>query len=102
MSIDIANESGIDVDEVGLAAPRLSDRRLIGALERAAARGAHLRLLLDPGETPNRAVAAASPAASARRTATSRWQASRSSSACSTRTSAAVHGISAPATRSRA
>ena len=39
---------------------------------------------------PNRAVATARPAASASRTATSRWLASRSSSACSTRTSAAV------------
>jgi hypothetical protein len=45
-------------DEVGLAAPRLSDRRVIGAVLRAAARGAHVRVLLDPGATPNRSVAA--------------------------------------------
>ncbi len=45
-------------DEVGLAAPRLSDRRIIGALLHAAARGAHVRVLLDPGATPNGSVAA--------------------------------------------
>jgi hypothetical protein len=45
-------------DEVGLAAPRLSDRRVIGAVLRAAARGAHVRVLLDPGATPNGSVAA--------------------------------------------
>src|SRR5580693_5702639 len=45
-------------DEVGLAAPRLSDRRVIGALLRAAARGAQVRVLLDPGATPNSSVAA--------------------------------------------
>jgi hypothetical protein len=45
-------------DEVGLAAPRLSERRLIGALSSAAARGAHVRVLLDPGAAPNAAVAA--------------------------------------------
>ena len=49
---------------------------------------------------PNRAVATASPAPSASRTTTSRWLASRSSSACSTRTRAAGHGTSAPAMRS--
>ncbi len=41
---------------------------------------------------PNRAVATASPAASVSRTATSRWQASRSSSACTVRISAASRG----------
>jgi hypothetical protein len=45
-------------DEVGLAAPRLSDRRVVGAVLRAAARGAHVRVLLDPGAAPNGAVAA--------------------------------------------
>jgi hypothetical protein len=45
-------------DDVGLAAPRLSDRRVIGAVLRAAARGAHVRVLLDPGLTPNGSVAA--------------------------------------------
>jgi hypothetical protein len=45
-------------DEIGLAAPRLSERRLIGALMSAAARGAHVRVLLDPGAAPNTAVAA--------------------------------------------
>jgi cardiolipin synthase len=43
-------------DEVGLAAPRLSDRRVIDAALRAAARGAHVRVLLDPGAAPNGAV----------------------------------------------
>jgi hypothetical protein len=45
-------------DQIGLAAPRLSERRLIGALLSAAARGAHVRVLLDPGVAPNTAVAA--------------------------------------------
>jgi hypothetical protein len=45
-------------DEVGLAAPRLSDRRVVGAVLRAAARGAHVRVLLDPGTPPNGSVAA--------------------------------------------
>jgi hypothetical protein len=45
-------------DEVALAAPRLSDRRVIDAVLRAAARGAHVRVLLDPGATPNSSVAA--------------------------------------------
>jgi hypothetical protein len=45
-------------DEVGLAAPRLSDRRVIGAVLSAAARGAHVRVLLDPGAAPNSSVAA--------------------------------------------
>jgi hypothetical protein len=45
-------------DEIGLAAPRLSERRLIGALMSAAARGAHVRVLLDPGAAPNTPVAA--------------------------------------------
>ena len=45
-------------DEVGLAAPRLSDRRVIDALLRAAARGAHVRVLLDPAAVPNGPVAA--------------------------------------------
>jgi hypothetical protein len=45
-------------DEIALTARRLSERRLIAALEVAAARGAHIRLLLDPGAPPNTAVAA--------------------------------------------
>lgn len=45
-------------DEVALAAPRLSERRLIVALEDAAARGAHARVLLDPAAAPNTTVAA--------------------------------------------
>lgn len=45
-------------DEVGLAAPRLSDRGVIGAVLRAAARGAQVRVLLDPGTPPNGSVAA--------------------------------------------
>ena len=45
-------------DEVGLAAPRLSEGRVIGAVLRAAARGAHVRVLLDPGAAPNGVVAA--------------------------------------------
>jgi hypothetical protein len=45
-------------DEIGLVAPRLSDRRLIGALSSAAARGAHVRVLLQPEAAPNTAVAA--------------------------------------------
>ncbi len=45
-------------DEIGLAAPRLSERRLIDALKSAASRGAHVRVLLDPGAAPNTAVAA--------------------------------------------
>jgi len=45
-------------DEVGLAAARLSDRRVIGAVLNAAARGAHVRVLLDPQAPPNTPVAA--------------------------------------------
>jgi hypothetical protein len=45
-------------DEIGLAAPRLSERRLVRALLSAATRGAHVRVLLDPKATPNPAVAA--------------------------------------------
>ena len=45
-------------DEIGLATPRLSDRRLIDAVLRAAARGAHVRVLLDPGTAPNSPVGA--------------------------------------------
>ena len=45
-------------EEIGLAAPRLSERRLVRALLSAAARGAHVRVLLDPGAVPNTAVAA--------------------------------------------
>jgi hypothetical protein len=45
-------------DEVGLTAPRLSDRRLIDGILGAAARGAHVRVLLDPGAAPNGPVAA--------------------------------------------
>ena len=44
-------------DEVALAAPRLSDRRLIDAVLSAAARGAHVRVLLDSA-APNIPVAA--------------------------------------------
>jgi hypothetical protein len=44
-------------DEISLTAHALSDRRLIDAALRAASRGAHLRVLLDPGTAPNRAVA---------------------------------------------
>jgi hypothetical protein len=45
-------------DEIALAARRLTDRRLIVALEDAARRGAHARVLLDPDAAPNPAVAA--------------------------------------------
>jgi cardiolipin synthase A/B len=45
-------------DEVGLAAVRLSDRRVIGAVLRAAGQGAHVRVLLDAGAAPNFPVAA--------------------------------------------
>jgi hypothetical protein len=45
-------------DEVSLAARALSERGLIGAALQAASRGAHLRVLLDPGASPNQAVAA--------------------------------------------
>jgi hypothetical protein len=45
-------------DQIGLAAPRLSDRRVIDAVLHAAARGAQVRVLLDPGAAPNGAVAA--------------------------------------------
>jgi hypothetical protein len=45
-------------DEIALVARRLSDRRLIVALEDAATRGARARVLLDPGAAPNTAVAA--------------------------------------------
>lgn len=44
-------------DELSLAVQALSDRQLIGAALRAAARGVRLRILLDPYELPNRAVA---------------------------------------------
>ena len=45
-------------DEAGLAAARLSDRRVIGAVLRAAGQGAHVRVLLDAGTAPNFPVAA--------------------------------------------
>jgi cardiolipin synthase A/B len=45
-------------DEAGLAAARLSDRRVIGAVLRAAGQGAHVRVLLDAGAAPNVPVAA--------------------------------------------
>ncbi len=45
-------------EEIALTAQRLSDRRLIVALLAAAASGAHVRVLLDPGAAPNTAVAA--------------------------------------------
>jgi hypothetical protein len=41
-----------------LTARRLSDRRLIDGVLRAAGRGAHVRVLLDPGAAPNGPVAA--------------------------------------------
>jgi hypothetical protein len=44
-------------DQISVAVRALSDRQLIGALLRAAARGARLQVLLDPGAAPNRAVA---------------------------------------------
>lgn len=44
-------------DELSLAVRALSDRRLIGAVLRAAERGARLKILLDPHAPPNRAVA---------------------------------------------
>ena len=45
-------------DEIGLVAPRLSERGLIAGLLSAAARGAHVRVLLDPEAAPDTAVAA--------------------------------------------
>jgi hypothetical protein len=45
-------------DEIGLVTPRLSERRLITGLLSAAARGAHVRVLLDPEAAPDTAVAA--------------------------------------------
>jgi PLD-like domain len=47
-----------DGDRVSLSARALSDRRLIDALLRAAARGARLQVLLDPAAVPNAVVAA--------------------------------------------
>jgi hypothetical protein len=46
-----------DGDEIRLVAPALSDPSLVTAAIRAAARGARIRLLLDRGALPNRAVA---------------------------------------------
>jgi len=45
-------------DQIGVSVRALSDRQLIGALVRAAARGVRLQVLLDPEAAPNRAVAA--------------------------------------------
>ncbi len=45
-------------DDIRVATPALSDRALLAAALGAAARGVHVRMLLDPGEAPNRAVAA--------------------------------------------
>ena len=44
-------------DDIGLAAPALSDRPVIAALLAAAARGARIRVLLDSGAMPNPTVA---------------------------------------------
>jgi hypothetical protein len=44
-------------DQISLAVRAISDRQLVGAALRAAARGARLQVLLDPGPAPNRAVA---------------------------------------------
>jgi hypothetical protein len=45
-------------DQIGVSVRALSDRQLIGALVRAAARGARLQVLLDPEAAPNSVVAA--------------------------------------------
>jgi hypothetical protein len=52
-----ALSTAADGDEIRLAARALSEPSLVTAALRAAARGAHIRLLLDPGALPNRAVA---------------------------------------------
>ena len=44
-------------DQICIAVENLSDRRLIAAMSRAAARGAHLQVLLARNPMPNRAVA---------------------------------------------
>jgi hypothetical protein len=46
-----------DGDEIGISTRALSDRALVSAVLHAAARGAHVRLLLDPAAAPNRPVA---------------------------------------------
>ena len=52
-----ALSTAADGDEIRLAAAALSDPSLVTAATRAAARGARIRLLLDPDLLPNRAVA---------------------------------------------
>ena len=54
--VDALAASG-DGDEVGIATRALSDRALVSALLHVAARGARVRLLLDPAAAPNGAVA---------------------------------------------
>ena len=46
-----------DGDEIRLSTPALSDRPVLQAALQAAARGVRLRVLLEPGAAPNRAVA---------------------------------------------
>ncbi len=82
-------------DEVALSAARLSDRGVIGAVLRAAGRGAHVRVLLDAGAAPNFPVAAElsarrrqpraalARAAGAGRRPPSRWSRTAASSAAS-------------------
>jgi hypothetical protein len=52
-----AFSTAADGDDIRVATPALSDRALLAAVLGAAARGAHVRMLLDPGAAPNRAVA---------------------------------------------
>jgi hypothetical protein len=52
-----AMEAAGSGDRIGIAVETLSDRRLIAALLRAAARGASLQVLLDRNRLPNQAVA---------------------------------------------
>ncbi|MDH3456608.1 MAG: phospholipase D-like domain-containing protein [Gemmatimonadota bacterium] len=63
--VDVLDATGVD-DSIDVAMFYLSDREVIEALERAARRGAHVRLMLDPnkdafgrekGGVPNRQVA---------------------------------------------
>jgi hypothetical protein len=54
--VDALSAAGDD-DEIRMATPALSDRPLLDAALRATARGARIRLLLDPEALPNRAVA---------------------------------------------
>jgi hypothetical protein len=52
-----ALSTATDGDEIRISTPALSDRSLVNAALRAAARGVRIRLLLDPEALPNRAVA---------------------------------------------